>query len=41
MAENGLDWLEIAGNICKLMELLELAGTGWNFLELAENGWNG
>ena len=43
MAENGLEWLKMAGNIRKLMKLLELAGTGWNLLELAENGmeWNG
>ena len=41
MAEKGLEWLEMVGNIWKLMELIELAGTGWNLLELAKNGWNG
>ena len=40
MAENGLEWLEMAGNFWILMELLKLAGTGLNLQKLAENGWN-
>ena len=30
----------MAGNWWKLMDLHELAGTGWTLLELAKNGWN-
>ena len=41
MDKNGLEWLEMAGNIWKLLKLLHMAGTGWNRLELTENGWNG
>ena len=33
MAENGLEWLNMAGYIWKLMEF-------WNCLELAESYWN-
>ena len=41
MAENCLEWIEMAGNIWKLFESIELAGTYWKWLKkagMAENG---